>query len=92
MLEIATLIKTIFHIERIFKFFVEYGFYFIERSGKYLYFMSGEATNEIYIFFTSQVKLKTYVTKTFEFSFLILYSTNLTKRGKFHYSQANSYF
>ena len=31
--------------------------------------MSGEATNEIYIFFTSQVKLKTYSTKTFEFSF-----------------------
>ena len=36
--------------------FVEYGFYFIELSGKYLYFMSGEATNEIYIFFNSRVK------------------------------------
>ena len=32
------------------QFFVEFGFYFIERSGKYLYFISGEATNEIYIF------------------------------------------
>ena len=30
--------------------FVEYGFCFIERSGKYLYFMSGEAMHEIYIF------------------------------------------
>ena len=25
-------------------------------GGKYLYFMSGEATNDIYIFFTSRVK------------------------------------
>ena len=31
--------------------------------------MSGEATNEIYIFFTSRAKYKTYLTKTFEFSF-----------------------
>ena len=31
--------------------------------------MSGEATNEIYIFFTSQVKQKTYLTKKIEFSF-----------------------
>ena len=36
--------------------FVEYSFYFIECSGKYSYFMSGEATNEIYIFFTSRGK------------------------------------
>ena len=38
--------------------FVEYGFYFIEWSGKCLYFMSGEATNEIYIFFnfTNEIK------------------------------------
>ena len=27
--------------------FFEYGFYFIKGSEKYLYFMSGEATNEI---------------------------------------------
>ena len=46
----------IMHTQRIFIFFVEYGFYFTERSGKYLYFISGEATNEIYIFFTSRVK------------------------------------
>ena len=32
-------------------FSVEYGFYFIEWSGKYLYFTCGEATNEIYVFF-----------------------------------------
>ena len=34
-----------------------------EWSGKYLYFMSGKATNEIYIFFTSRVKLKPYSAK-----------------------------
>ena len=33
--------------------------------------MSGEATNEIYTFFTSRVKYKTYLTKTFEFSYII---------------------
>ena len=44
-----------YNIQRIFNFFVEYGFYFIERSGKYLSFMSGKTTNEI-IFFTSPVK------------------------------------
>ena len=39
--------------------------------------MSGEATNEIYIFFTSLVKLKTYLTKRFEFSFYYTPMTSL---------------
>ena len=51
MLSVAADFKQV-KIKRVFKFSVEYGFYFIERSVKYLYFMSGEATNEIYIFFT----------------------------------------
>ena len=44
------------YIEDIQFFFVENGFYFIDCSGKYLYFIHGKAMNEIYIFFTSQVK------------------------------------
>ena len=50
-----TLVPLVKYIEDI-QIFVEYDFYFTEWSGKYLYFMSGEATNEIYIFFTSWVK------------------------------------
>ena len=56
--------------------FVKYGFYFIEWSGKYLYFMS--AVKDI---FNKNIWI-----------FFLLYKTNLTKRGKFHSSQANSYF
>ena len=37
-------------------YFAEYGFHFIESSGKDVYIMSGEATNEIYFFHISRVK------------------------------------
>ena len=50
-------------------------------------FISSSEVENIYI---SRVKQKTYLTKTFEF--FLLYTTNLTKRGKFQYLQINSNF
>ena len=53
---------------------VEYVFHFISDVKNISYFMSCEATNEKYIFFTSRVKLKPYSTETFEFSLYYLYT------------------
>ena len=80
MLRKTSLLTCWEYIEDIQLLFVEYGSNFIESSGKYLYFMKGEAKKEIYIcfYFTSEIKDI--------FNFFLLYTTNLTKRGTFQYS------
>ena len=59
----AQLVRTVAYIEDIQMFLLNMAFILSSEVKKYLYFMSGEATNEIYIFFTSRVKLKPYSTK-----------------------------